>query len=830
MYWRIIIKCIISRNLKVNATSSLKTLNIKCNGEYACYNATINASNAEDRLIMLCKQLFSCRDAHIYCPKEAICDIDCLGTKWSRDTDMCRNAQFYVANKFLNKLDLNCDTSGCASCRDACSSADIVCLDTGLSSSLYFDSGTSGGNVWKCDNYGCCTIGLGNIMCTAGVPCQIDCDKKTCSNSHIDATLATSLTIDCGSTGCEGALIDCPNGTSASCTINCPGSRSCKYVYIRTGPNTMIDCRSPYSCQYMHFVLNSAVISNVSLNCNADHSCSYSDLSLNSAEITNLDLNCIGYYSCYYLDLSLIEVVISTVSLQCGGEYSCFSLHAIGSPLINSFHVDCKNEKACSYAYISSKIDQVADIDCIYKEACSYATFDLVLTRSYTNVNITCVSSYASKTYSACYRTEFNIGGNNDGVKTNNISYFCGSYDCYYATLNSDDFYRFDVDCSGLYSCGGVEINGATSTQVNLHCNDEHSCANSVIYCPYNRKDACNIDCKEYTYSCYNMDIMVPPTYTYNYLDITCPSYANSTTDSCNNLDIICSDGKSAVALSWDDTKNEHNCGIYSSSSYCCPFFTGNIISCNNTLNCSIDCGAITPDCDGAIINGSTANFLTVQCRVANCEYSAMGGAVIYCPAGGCDIRCGDDDVQCQYAKIIAEGTLANNSIVSVSCAGRRSCKYAEINYMNTFGDNGNLSVECGPYSCYYLTVNAQYANEIDISCKGDKNGCYYATFNGQNANKVTITTEEQRASYHVDYNFNNATSVLINVRGDDALYKDTFHVENASLVVITCSSDEFGIACNNVDFYVPWNTIFNCYGNGCDDLGDLYFNTNASG
>eukprot|EP01084_Bolivina_argentea_P101151 181405_1 len=91
--------------------------------------------------------------------------------------------------------------------------------------------------------------------------CQIDCSTQTCGNYHIDATLASSLTVYCGG-GCQGARIECPTVDYVSCNIQCDEYRSCEYMQLSLSSGEInyfnLSCYGSNSCLHLQASLNSA--------------------------------------------------------------------------------------------------------------------------------------------------------------------------------------------------------------------------------------------------------------------------------------------------------------------------------------------------------------------------------------------------------------------------------------------------------------------------------------------------------------------------------------------------------------------------------------------
>eukprot|EP01084_Bolivina_argentea_P292102 502103_1 len=462
---------------------------VACDGSYACQYATFKASYIENSLTMSCFGSRACSGTNVYCPQNYSCDIDCTSTYSSS----CENIRVHVPNKypmFANKINLNCSTSTTTSCdqsRFYCDDASTITINSQLTYEPVSPS-------WICSDYSCCAIGIGSFTCSADIPCQIDCNIQPCINYNIDGTLASSLTIDCGFVGCEGAWIQCPVGDSAACNIQCPSTLSCESVYVETGVHQFeLDCSGSYACQYLHLSLNSVAINYLNVSCHGSsntYACQYMKISLNSAEVNHLNLNCSSSRSCRYLNIIASETSV-----------------------INYLNIDCKGQLVCQTVTFSGTVAVNADINCIGGS-------------------------------SPCQSATFNINGNKTNV---------------------------DVHCISSSSCYSAEINAANSDQLNVHCDYQSSCSGLVVYCPYHRVAACNIDCSPYENSCSEMDIVVEPTYIYNYLDIVCPPKTFETVTSCDNVDIFCSENRQSL-LMWDSIHKKWSCGLDTGSLYCCPF------------------------------------------------------------------------------------------------------------------------------------------------------------------------------------------------------------------------------------------------------------------
>eukprot|EP01083_Nonionella_stella_P193303 714081_1 len=213
-------------NVKLYAGNVQNNVSIHC-GSYGCSNAFFNASNIGNSLTVKCDYDAGCSGAYIYGPKDALSNIHC------EESDGCSGAQFHTTSESISKNPWNSNFVKIHYGYDYSQStgAKIVCDDTNLATTFKKTNA-----IWGCSNFDCCPLGLGSIVCSAGLPCQID--RALAPYSHVDATQAESLTLDC-SNGCQGTRIECPTGTNTACNIRCPSSYSCQYAYIQTGTNTI---------------------------------------------------------------------------------------------------------------------------------------------------------------------------------------------------------------------------------------------------------------------------------------------------------------------------------------------------------------------------------------------------------------------------------------------------------------------------------------------------------------------------------------------------------------------------------------------------------------
>eukprot|EP01083_Nonionella_stella_P001419 4097_1 len=423
------------RWLNLYASRVQNDVNIVCNGSYECLGANFDASNIGNSLNVTCDGIDSCKEADIYCPKDALCNIDCLAPQSS-----CSNTQFHIASHSDHKLNLDCPASSSLSCNGA----DFVCEDTKVTTPFIFNEG-----AWECGNYRCCPYGNGNITCYPGVACQIDCDVQPCNNKDINASLATSLTLDCGVNRCQNAQIECPKGPNTTCNIRCPSIYSCELAYVQAGE--LLSAASPSSTE-------------LDIQCTAVTSCSQTVIDASAAYSVQLTcassnpLNQYLYGACEFLKLYASDVTNATVI--CNNDYDCYG----------------------TYMYFENAGDVSLRISA-YRAAVN-ATIEAANVQN--GVNIVCNGTFA------CESANFN--GSHIG---NSLNVTCdGSNGCTQADIHCPKDASCIIRCSGdlnTHSCELSNVYASTSEQLSLECSGENGCLSSSIYCP--NTGSCNIDC-----------------------------------------------------------------------------------------------------------------------------------------------------------------------------------------------------------------------------------------------------------------------------------------------------------------------------------------------
>ena len=80
-------------------------------------------------------------------------------------------------------------------------------------------------------------------------------DDAQCYDEYIDASMSTSLTLNCnGDESCKAAKIQCPVGENTWCDINCVESKACSEAIIDAGStNFSLHCsNADGACEYLN--------------------------------------------------------------------------------------------------------------------------------------------------------------------------------------------------------------------------------------------------------------------------------------------------------------------------------------------------------------------------------------------------------------------------------------------------------------------------------------------------------------------------------------------------------------------------------------------------
>eukprot|EP01083_Nonionella_stella_P061610 160503_1 len=723
-----------------------------------------------------------------------------------------------------------------------------------------------------------------NLTCSAGTVCQIDCDQQSCPHNIINGTLATSFTLNCPYRACINSTILCPTGDSTSCIIHCDYGSACQYASVQGGVNNTMDtfslrCTgSSAPCEYIDVSIHSLSIADVSITCTAQSGCWKSVFNIASIITNDFSLTCLTY-SCKWTNFTLRSVgnnflwdckrsdacresvmrftgssaihtftwicsmttaqaypstcydailkfeansLIDSFALECPFARSCLQTDVgIANVIINDFKLNCSGlsslyGEGCKSLRIDTvNVNRSVNIYATEWAAMQYATIKLVSLQPDIHFRIDCAHPYrAGSATGACSEATFEIHGYIDSIHTeptNNLTLLCDeTSDCYKIYLYAYDLNYVDVDCNGQRSCSYAHIDPEYSTSLDLHCGGQYSCEQSYVNCPALNEHACTIDCAAATESCYQMDLDVQDAYMYNYLRFTCPdgdTYSNDYDNPCYGWTFNCDTGykyskrphKTDATITWNSTAGEYQCDVVGTTS-CCPYYEGNSFICPSGSDCNIDCG--TMNCNSTFIDAQLANYLNINCSATECVDS-----VFYCPIGGC----------------------------SMYCVGSNACQGTSLSYYGELKDNGIIHVHCEQYyACKDLFINADYVDEIEVTCTS--RGSVYRDYtcggtgvSATYANTVTINANEEFSVNSALFWVRNAVSVVVNARGKFPFNDGETYIwaEEAGSMVMNLAqrwSTTTQDGSHYQRFYIPENTIFNCFGFGCFALNfDLF-------
>ena len=202
------------------------------------------------------------------------------------------------------------------------------------------------------------TISVGSVLCfdLASLVrwCQIECDQTysngACFTRRFNASLATSLTLNCRTASCMLSEVWCPEGEGTSCVIDCQDS--CSSISIHSASDTFVlTCSGAFSCGSAQVTLLSDYVDTVTIECSLSYSCSSADFALNAASIGTLSINCGGDSSCAHATFTSIAEITQPVTVGCSARYSC-NATLIELPLASQLSVDCSGIYACWFTEI----------------------------------------------------------------------------------------------------------------------------------------------------------------------------------------------------------------------------------------------------------------------------------------------------------------------------------------------------------------------------------------------------------------------------------------------------------------------------------------------
>ena len=142
------------------------------------------------------------------------------------------------------------------------------------------------------------------IVCIDGTECSISCNATNCAGKIIDASDATSLTIECTEDeSCYQTTIKCPTGSDSECNIECPGYKSCHYATINGTDTSVFNilCTGNYGCSYSQIYAGSVT-------------------SITSIATSSVGFNCVGN-NFYFLD----TINVTATCIGAGYSEACYA-------------------------------------------------------------------------------------------------------------------------------------------------------------------------------------------------------------------------------------------------------------------------------------------------------------------------------------------------------------------------------------------------------------------------------------------------------------------------------------------------------------------------
>ena len=563
--------------------------------------------------------------------------------------------------------------------------------------------------------------------------------------------------------------------------INQPRDLNCytpvTYYTCQPGTECEFVCNADNDCS--NDIINGTSATFLTINCTEGSYCSETEI---NCPINGCNITCYGS-SCLYAEINYNYSEITQtlgmngdVTINCIGDSSCYytRIHAEYAENVN---IACINKYGTSY-------HEICEQTTLYAQFANtvYLYFDSWYASDYSNwyvTNVSFVRVFAAGQY-ALYYGSLHAEFAESVVITLTDDYAYAAYQTsWYLPWNT----TFKCYGDGCTSLGNLYLTtNASLMTINAYgcgyCSDFGSCVSTMyLYCnPYS-------DGLSYSYS-----------------DYCYTSYSYSTDDNCGCYDLY-SNGMNYYYL--DNAEEEPLCYIEPTPQ---PT-TGELydLSCSSGEDCKInDCGSGS-GCSSKYIDASITSYLTLNCDGSyDCQYTT-----VVCPNGGCNIN----------------------------CKGWYSCSYMNVFYNGIIEDAGSIQIDCTDYySCSNIKINADYISDITINCKTDQDSydytCYYLELNANYAKNVKLVGHFEYAFYYATIYVNNATNVDLSARGEYGFYYSNLHAIYAKKVTIKCVSGDsswgssFYSACSDSNYYLPSNegrTTINCYGTGCQDMGNIY-------
>eukprot|EP01083_Nonionella_stella_P037064 101082_1 len=815
------------KNGYILCDSDTPTCHIECNADYACEQATINATFS-DHLYLECNNRYSCRQITVYGPSNSS-NIHCneyyschLGTFELSDTPFvhmlcggvdgktsysCASSEMDVARSY--SVDIECTHSrSCEFDINATFVGDsirVLCNDSSSCNAITVHALQANQVHIACNGDVRSSCGGLSVFCPSQYENQCNLD---CGTGNEQACTLGVYTTDNYTDGFLNISIDsCPVSSDPACasiSMHCMDSGGVSTYYYN--PNiTQSSCSNYECCPITDYQLD--------IGCNEGADCV-----VNCTQNDPFDVDC---YS------AVIDATKSTsLTLYCESAASC-RFAFVSCPMDGDCNIICKGDSSCFFLHLNATLSANTSVSCgAGSDSCKYVRFYL---SNNTNVHIVC------DTDGSCYGVEIDVSNSeNVNIICNGG---CGGGNSHVYAYNTT---TTDISCSQSGSCSGLIVYGKDAETVTMNCEASGSCWNAFLFCPI-EDGSCHLNCKDSqstTGSCTNTWIKLDGTYLTGYeyspLNLSCPSNAYDCADitfDCEHYDVV-SGGTPYTDYEWNAFAQQYECSDHS----CCPVYTE--ILCEKGQDCYIQCndtGSLL--CSNAIIDAKDATSLTVDCIDGQCR-----GARFECPSASntsCHINC-DTPLACQYAAFSSNGATD----INIQCTDYSACDYMQIDitsernvvHMNC-SQSGCVAVEFMNYgvdsvsnimcdSCPSSSFRFNLSKTISVECN-DVYACTRTEFYGGSGGDVTFDCTAESACSRIRLYVSEVDSFALTAHVNnsfgstsDSILKPPSHIESGTH--ITCGAEK---ACYNfryggiIDFVNDWLDM-QCSStvNGCSD------------
>eukprot|EP01083_Nonionella_stella_P226691 804832_1 len=232
-----------------------------------------------------------------------------------------------------------------------------------------------------------------------------------------------------------------------------------------------------------------------------------------------------------------------------------------------------------------------------------------------------------------------------------------------------------------------------------------------------------------------------------------------------------------------------------------------------SVFSCSVLSFDVTPTYSNATsetyIASSTVNF----------QYS-----LIKCTKKRCNVIC---DIYSGCDSTTIDASLSQD--LTIKCNAFYGCSQTELSY----GPSRSFDITCdGDHTCTSSSWNATYTNTVRIQCLtstwSSDPACADATFKAASASLVNLNCQGEKSCSSTKLYANSAKVVSVTANGENSLYQSTIQALHAGRLNLLCQpswlySNTRDYTCWKNDLYVPYAFNLTCYGQSCQELGDLY-------